>query len=381
MSDADPAVRRDRDWLGLARAASLVLISFAGGLALLYGVLEQAPAGVFRWVDVAFGAVASLALLMARRRPVPVALALAAVAAVFASGGVANMLALYVVARRRRLAVALQIAFVNVVSGYVFWLVNPGNSSLSLTLTVNVAIATAVTAWGAMRQAQHALLDTYRERAERVEREQEMREREVALAERTRIAREMHDAVAHRISLVALHAGGLGVAPDPSPDDVRRSAQLIRSAATQALEELRVAVGVLRADEPRSLEQPGLDRVGDLVRDAREAGQQVDLTAAPDLADDVPPGIGQAAYRIVQEGLTNARKHAPGGRVALSLRRTEGSLQIVVDNPLVADSLDVPGTGRGLIGLRERVTLAGGTLTHGPARSGRFELRAELPWT
>jgi signal transduction histidine kinase len=99
------------------------------------------------------------------------------------------------------------------------------------------------------------------------------------------------------------------------------------------------------------------------------------------LADDVPPGIGQAAYRIVQEGLTNARKHAPGGRVALSLRRTEGSLQIVVDNPLVADSLDVPGTGRGLIGLRERVTLAGGTLTHGPARSGRFELRAELPWT
>ncbi len=127
--------------------------------------------------------------------------------------------------------------------------------------------------------------------------------------------------------------------------DVRESAELIRSAATQALEELRVAVGVLRADGPRSLEQPGLDRVRDLVRDARAAGQQVDVQAAPDLAEGVPAGIGQAAFRIVQEGLTNARKHAPGAPVALSVRRPDGLLQIVLDNPRVADSLDVPGLG------------------------------------
>jgi signal transduction histidine kinase len=380
MSEAEPTTEPGRDWPALVRALLLVLISFAGGLLLLYGVLEQAPSGGWLWVDVIGGFLASLALVLSRRAPLLIALALAGLSAVFASAGVANMLALYALARRRRLGVALLVGLVEVACGCVFWLLYPKNNSLSLTIIVNVAIAAAVTAWGALRQAQQALVDSYRERAERVEREQSMREAEVRSAERTRIAREMHDAVAHRISLVALHAGGLKVAPQPSLDDVRGAADLIRSAAIQALEELRVAVGVLRADEPRSLEQPGLARIPDLVRDAQAAGQRVDVAADLELADDVPPGISQAAYRIVQEGLTNARKHAPGATVTLSLKRADGKLLVRVGNPLVPDSLGVPGSGRGLIGLQERVTLVGGTLKLGAAESGIFELRAELPW-
>ncbi|PSK67067.1 Signal transduction histidine-protein kinase/phosphatase UhpB [Micromonospora sp. MH33] len=327
-----------------------------------------------------FGALASAALVFSRRAPVPVALALAGVAAVFASGGLANMLALYAVARHRQLTVALLIASFNVVCGCFFWTLYPKNSSLLLTFTVNVAIAAALTAWGALRQAQKALLDSYRERAERLEREQELREREIRRAERTRIAREMHDAVAHRISLVALHAGGLDVMPDPAQSDVRRSAELIRSAAVQALEELRVAIGVLRADEPRSLEQPGLDRVDDLLRDATDAGQRVAVARTPDIADGVPPDVGRAAYRIVQEGLTNARKHAPGSAVSLTLRRTSGGLLLQIRNPLTAERLEMPGSDRGLIGLTERVALTGGTLHYGISESHQFELCAELTW-
>ncbi|WP_146167590.1 histidine kinase [Micromonospora sp. MH33] len=380
MSEDETAIQPGRGWLSYVRPAFLVLVSFAGGLALLYGVLQQAPAGAARWIDVLFGALASAALVFSRRAPVPVALALAGVAAVFASGGLANMLALYAVARHRQLTVALLIASFNVVCGCFFWTLYPKNSSLLLTFTVNVAIAAALTAWGALRQAQKALLDSYRERAERLEREQELREREIRRAERTRIAREMHDAVAHRISLVALHAGGLDVMPDPAQSDVRRSAELIRSAAVQALEELRVAIGVLRADEPRSLEQPGLDRVDDLLRDATDAGQRVAVARTPDIADGVPPDVGRAAYRIVQEGLTNARKHAPGSAVSLTLRRTSGGLLLQIRNPLTAERLEMPGSDRGLIGLTERVALTGGTLHYGISESHQFELCAELTW-
>jgi signal transduction histidine kinase len=371
---------RTVDWPAVGRTTTLVLVSFAGGLVLLYSVLEQGPAGVWRVADVVAGALASLALVLRRRAPVTVALVLAVVAAVAASAGLANMLALYAVARRRPLPVALAVALADVVAGTVFWLLYPGNSTLVLTLAVNAAMAAAFSAWGARQQSQRALLDSYRERAERAEREQALRESEVRHAERTRIAREMHDAVAHRISLVALHAGGLAVAPDPSRDDVRTSADLIRAASAQALEELRSALGVLRTDEPATLEQPGLDRLGDLLADARAAGQQVELEADDDLAD-APPGIGRAAYRIVQEGLTNARKHAPSSAVCVRLRRDDGLLRVRVSNELGVGSPVVPGSRRGLIGLRERAVLAGGRFEHGPTGDGEFVVTAELPWT
>ncbi|MGY2873488.1 signal transduction histidine kinase [Marmoricola sp. URHA0025 HA25] len=375
-------------WRRLVPSATVVLASFAGGLVLLYQVLETGPGGSWRQVDLVCGALACLALVWRRRAPVVVALVLAAAASVVASAGVANMVALYFVARFRSLLVAVAVAVAEVASGWVFWLVYPGNKGLSLTLTVNIAIAAAVTAWGALLQAQSALLDAYRERAERAEREEALREDRIRATERTRIAREMHDVVAHRISLVALHAGGLEVAPDHLTDQVREAASLIRSSAVLALDELRAAIGVLREDEPRSLDRPGLDRLGDLVQEARAAGQEVELVvdlqpvpAADGNADPLAaPGVGRDVYRIVQEGLTNARKHAPGEPVRVAVTRADEDVEVVLVNSCVDRFLGVPGTGSGLIGLVERAALAGGELSHGVAPTGDFEVRARLPW-
>jgi len=356
----------------------VVLAAYAGGLVLLYAVLEHGPVGPWRTLDLVLGALACLGLLWRWRAPVAVGLVLAAAAAVVASAGVANMVALYFVARQRSLRVAIPVALADVAAGWVFWLAYPGNSQLSLTLTVNTAIAAAVVAWGALLQSQHALLEAYRERAEQAERDDALREERIRVAERTRIAREMHDIVAHRISLVALHAGGLEVGPDHG-SDVRDTAALIRSSAVSALDELRTAIGVLREGEPRSLEQPGLNRLADLVVEARAAGQEVDLEAeGVDMS--ASPGVGRDVYRVVQEGLTNARKHAPGEPVRVSVARVDDWVDVRLVNPCTEQVSELPGSGSGLIGLVERVGLAGGTLTHAVTTTGDFELHARLPW-
>ncbi len=372
-------------WRRFVPSAIVVLASYAGGLVLLYQVLETGPSGGWRTVDLLAGALGCLALVWRRRAPVVVGLALAVVASVVASAGVANMVALYFVARYRSLAVAVAVAAAEVAAGWAFWLAYPGNQGLSLTLTVNIAIAAAVTAWGALLQSQSALLDAYRERAERAEQEEALREEHIRTTERTRIAREMHDVVAHRISLVALHAGGLEVAPAYETGDVRRAASLIRTSAVLALDELRAAIGVLREGEPRSLDQPGLGRLDDLVQEARSAGQDVELVVDLHPADESTgtieePGIGRDVYRIVQEGLTNARKHAPGAPVSVAVTRTDRHVDVVLVNARVDRGLDVPGSGSGLIGLVERAALAGGELSHGVRPSGEFEVRARLPW-
>ena len=371
-------------WRRAARSAVVVLAAYAGGLLLLYTVLEQGPAGIWRTVDVVVGAAACLLLVARHRAPLAVGVTLAVAAAFVASAGVANMVALYFVARHRSLPIAVSLAVANVVAGCVFWLVYPDNMGLSLTLTVNAAIAAAVTAWGALLQSQSALVAAYRERAERAEAERYLREEHVRVTERTRIAREMHDVVAHRISLVALHAGGLEVSPGHDEDGIGEAAALIRSSAVQALDELRAVIGVLREGEPRSLDQPGLDRLGDLVEQARSAGQQVVLDLDPALDSSAPAAagtVGRDVYRIVQEGLTNARKHAPGQAVRVSVARAGDGIEVGVVNRCAVASLGVPGSSSGLIGLVERTTLAGGRLTHGATADGEFVLRAWLPWS
>lgn len=364
----------------LLRTVLPTLASLAGGLAMLRWVLVERPAGALLWVDIACGVLACSALLFRRRARTAIALALAAAAAFVATAGVANMVALYGVARHGRLRVAIIVGAADVLAGYVFWLVYPGNNQVYLTVVVNLAIVTAVVASGALRQTQASLLLSYRERAERAEQEQRLRENQVRQAERTRIAREMHDVVTHRISLIALHAGGLMVDPELSRAAVKDAGELIYGSARQALDELRIALGALRADEPISLEQPSLDRIQDLVGEAVRAGQRVELDMDPALLERARTGVGRDAYRIVQEGLANARKHAPDATALVTLALEEGALRVRVENEVVQRSLGVPGAGAGLIGLKERADLAGGTLRYGPS-AGRFELVGELPWT
>src|SRR5947209_7703639 len=207
---------------------------------------------------------------------------------------------------------------------------------------------------------------------------------EARAAERRRIAREMHDVLAHRLSLLSVHAGALEFHPDAPAEEVAEAAGVIRESAKTALEELRGVIGVLREDGDESLTQPPQPTLADLaalVEESRAAGMRV--TARIELGDAAPPAaVGPTAYRIAQEGLTNARKHAPGAAVTLSVRAPDGDLQVEVRSlaPVaVAAAAPLPGAGTGLIGLAERVSLAGGTLEHGVDPDGAFVLRARLP--
>ncbi|MEP6815487.1 MAG: histidine kinase, partial [Marmoricola sp.] len=206
------------------------------------------------------------------------------------------------------------------------------------------------------------------------------------MAERTRIAREMHDVLAHRISLMALHAGGLEVRPDLPAAEVRETAQLLRSTARQALEELRSVIGVLREEPGHGpgppAPQPTLSDIGRLVEETRRAGAHIDLEMGVQNADLIPSALGRDAYRIVQEALTNIGKHANGTATRVRVTGTpEDGLHVSVRNrhPIhAASGPTLPGSGTGLLGLQERVALTGGTLVHGPDGSGDFVVEAEL---
>jgi signal transduction histidine kinase len=246
----------------------------------------------------------------------------------------------------------------------------------------------AASGWGMFIRARRQLLLSLRERALRAEADQELHEERARVAERTRIAREMHDALAHRISLIALHAGGLEVRPDLPPAEIEQIAALLRSTASHALEELRSVIGVLRKDTdsgPADLApQPTLGDLRRLVEETRRAGTDIELDMRVEHAEDLPPPLGRDAYRIVQEALTNISKHARGsqGRVRVTGAPGEGLHISVRNHQPVASSLPttLPGAGAGLLGLRERVTLAGGTLVLGPDGSGDFVVEADLTW-
>ncbi|HWI73534.1 MAG TPA: histidine kinase, partial [Baekduia sp.] len=226
------------------------------------------------------------------------------------------------------------------------------------------------------------------ERTARLEAERRLHEEAARDAERRRIAREMHDVLAHRISLLSVHAGALEFRPDAPPSEIAEAAGVVRGAAHAALQELRDVIGMLREDDVEGVEppQPTLCDIPALVEESRAAGERVALRVETPDAEAMPAALGRTAFRIVQEGLTNARKHAPGVAVDVSLVQEDGVLVVrVASRCPVGVAVDgvswPPGTGTGLIGLRERVALAGGSLSSGPEPgSGDFVLRAELPW-
>ncbi|MET9916002.1 histidine kinase [Streptomyces sp. NPDC006435] len=219
------------------------------------------------------------------------------------------------------------------------------------------------------------------ERAARLEREQQLVAEQARSRERARIARDMHDVLGHDLSLIALSAGALKLAP--GLDDAHRTAAgEIRSRAASSVERLGEVIGLLREeadDEPPGPPGTGIPR---LVEEAAAAGLAVDLRVEGD-ADAAPPTAARAAHRVVQEALTNAAKHAPGARVEVRVAHTAGGTTVRVENgppPVPVRAGDAPGTGRGLIGLDERVRLAGGTFGHGPYGGG-FAVTARIPHT
>jgi signal transduction histidine kinase len=338
-------------------------------------------------VDVSCGVLACLLLWWRRRWPLVVAVACLLLGTFSISATAAGLLALFSLAVHRPIRAALLVVALWIPSLLVFAVYSPTTDPLSVVLVVT-PLALAATAWGMFVRARRQLLLTLRERAQRAEADQRLHEDRARMAERTRIAREMHDVLAHRISLLALHAGALEVRPDLPPSKVRETAELLRSTARQALEELRGVVGVLREEpghEPMPAPpQPTLSDIRRLVDETRQAGAKIDFEMRVEHADAIPSALGRDAYRIVQEALTNIGKHANGTATRVQVTGApEGGLHVSVRNrqPVHAQTGPaLPGSGAGLLGLQERVALAGGTLVHGPDGSGDFVVDAELQW-
>ena len=207
--------------------------------------------------------------------------------------------------------------------------------------------------------------------------------REAVVAERARIARELHDVVAHSVSVISVQAGAAEELVELDGAQARAHMQAVRRTAHEALAELRRLVGVLREDEPAYAPQPGLARLGELVEEARAAGLPVELSeegARPAL----PPGVDLAAYRIVQESLTNVRRHAGAVATRVRVRYGHEGIELEVSNAAGRGNGRPPnaagrGAGHGLIGMRERVRLYGGTLETGEALGGGYRVSARLP--
>ena len=218
-------------------------------------------------------------------------------------------------------------------------------------------------------------------RAERAEKDREEEAARAVAAERARIARELHDVVSHSISVIAVQTQAVRRRLDPAQrreiDDLRA----VEATARQAMAEMRRLFGVLRADgeRPALSPQPGLDQLDRLIRDTGTAGTEVSLVVEGD-AVPMPPGLGLAAYRIVQEALTNVRKHAPGGCVTVRLEYGDSELDLSVEDTGGTSPDGSDGGGLGLIGMRERVALYGGTLDAGCRPGGGFTVRARLPF-
>ncbi len=367
-----PAVRaRTSDVLYLAIATAVTVAEAVGryeqdatGGPVLAGVL---------------GAVGAVALLWRRRAPVLVGV-LGLPSALVGELGVFP-LSLLALAIRRRDRVLWFVA----AAGWLLSLFadtvdqNVASGAISNLLTLGLAMAV-----GAFVGARRDLVASLRARAEQAEAALALRADQARLAERTRIAQEMHDVLAHRISLIGLHAGGLEVRPDAGPEVVERSATLIRHTARSALEDLRGVLGVLRTDTSADgadlAPQPQLRDLPRLVASSSAAG--VGVTLADELPDaPVPEVTGRTVYRVVQEALTNVHKHA---RAATTVRLAgapgEGLVVEVVNVRPVAAEMLLPGAGVGLVGLRERVELAGGTLDAGPTPAGGWQVRAWFPW-
>ena len=385
-----------RVWRYLLAAAAGVVAWGAMTAVVLSGPLtaaQQDVMGAVLVLDLAFGAV-TLALLPLRRRP-PLLVArltsAACVVSVASMGPTALAVASMATRRQRRPVAVVAAVFLagSIVSEFVYrprFLLTEGGRFESVSgVVLSAAFFAAAVATGYYVAARRELVDSLRERALTAEREQVLTAKVARDAERNRIAREMHDVLAHRISMVALHAGALTYRDDLDRGQTVEAAQTIQENARLALAELREVLGVLRADGSTGVStegpQPTLAQLPALLADAREAGSAVRFDSGELLVHHFPEALSRTAFRIVQEALTNARKHAPGEPVVVRLTGAAGGvLELEIRNPLGDRVGAVASPGVGLLGLAERAELVGGTFVHGPRPDGSFVVAARLPW-
>jgi signal transduction histidine kinase len=335
-------------------------------------------------LDVALGLLAYVLVFGFRRRwPVPIALLVGLLAGASAiASGPAVLAAVSVATRRRWREIAL-VGSVGFAAAQFFVTWQPGSNPepFWVLLSINAVATAAMLGWGMYIGSRRELMWTLRHRAETAESEQEFRVAQARANERARIAREMHDVLAHRISQVSMHAGALAFREDLTPEQVHISATVIRDKAHEALTDLRGVLGVLRGEdgEPALAPQPTYADLGQLVAEARESGLNLAFYDRVSDSDEVPDAAGRTLYRIVQEGITNARKHAPRSLLTVELGGSpEDGLDVVMRNPFGFGSA-TPGSGLGLVGLTERAELRGGRLDV-RREDATFVVHAWIPW-
>jgi signal transduction histidine kinase len=354
------------------------------------GALGAPPTGPFPAAASTLAAVRVVALWWRRRYPVAVLavqLAGALVARLWFDGdgvaAVALLVAIYTVTSRR----GLRLGVVAVAADLLIWLLavlvaDAGPRSLADALLRDSLFLVL----GLYAGVRRSYVEALRERADRLERERELEARAAVDAERRRIARELHDVVAHHVSVMSLQAGGLEqrLLADGADDQASGAAAAIRSTGRAAMTELRRLLGVLRTDgvADERQPQPDLDRIGELVARMRDAGLPVAFRRQ---GGDRPvgEGVALAAYRIVQEALTNTLRHAGPVATEVAVTVTDAAVRVRVAD-LGTGAGRPPGragdgAGHGLAGMRERVALFGGTIQAGPRSGGGWLVEAELP--
>ncbi|WP_188296494.1 sensor histidine kinase [Streptomyces sp. CBMA156] len=257
----------------------------------------------------------------------------------------------------------------------------PRSGDGTTMLLIALSGAALLLGWAVRDRAEARRLLSEQEHISEVE-----RERRTLLEERARIARELHDVVAHHMSVIAVQAASAPYRITGVPDEASEEFTAIAGTARESLAEMRRLLGVLRSEESggEKAPQPGVGQLAQLVETVGRAGVPAELTVEPGLVDLVPQAVGLSAYRIVQEALANVVRHAPGARTWVSLAEDGPALRVTVVNaapPVRTESLEasVEGTGQGLVGMRERVRLVDGRLDTGPLPDGGFKVAAVLP--
>ncbi|MFG2112423.1 histidine kinase [Streptomyces sp. NPDC048718] len=339
----------------------------------------------------------SAALVLRRGRPIEVLAVTTAVSLVDVIGEprpapviFGAVIALYTVASRTDRPTTWKLGLVTMTAltgGAMFFGPNPWYAQENLGVFAWTGMAAAA---GDAVRSRRAFIDAIQERAERAERTREEEARRRVAEERLRIARDLHDVVAHHIALVNVQAGVAAHVMDKRPDQAKEALAHVRTASRSALDELRATVGLLRqSGDPEAPTEPvsGLAVLDDLLATFRNAGLPVDVTRTDiDAAGGapLPAAVDLAAYRIIQEALTNVRKHAGSeARAEVSVLRVGRTVEVtVLDDGAGRQATAEPaddGGGHGLIGMRERVTALGGALTAAPRYGGGFRVQAILP--
>jgi signal transduction histidine kinase len=324
----------------------------------------------------------TLPLLVRRRWPVCVLVATLVIGIAIPTAAVLwppALVAVYTAASRRPWRIAVVGAITATVGLYIHRLLWGYSLPLSGVFT-GIAFSGAALALGLYQASRRAYAQQQRERAERLERERELLDQQAAAQERLRIARELHDVVAHDVSMMVIQAQALEATVDHEP--ARRGAQTIAELGRDAMGEMHRTLELMRADgaEGERRPQPALDDLGPLLDRAQAAGVDVELSVKGD-PRPLPAGVELSAYRIVQEALTNVIKHSRSDRAWVELRYRKDGLQLEIrDQGVGAASSELPRSGHGLVGMRERVALYGGSIEAGPVDGRGYRVLATLPY-